>query len=204
MLEGDFSRLGAADVAGVLAQLADDLAIGTRYEALDFEYRHPGRARSATLNGDVRARLAAAATAAAADERQQLLRGTLVEADFERFTARLRMPDGTQVTVSFDLGLADDVQHALRRPSALEGVVAFDRYRQIARSVQLRSIVRSQQLAMGFEPVDFWHDRTVEELAEEQGTGVVENLATLRDEEASEEEVAALFAALDLEADRSS
>ena len=63
--------------------------------------------------------------------------------------------------------------------------------------MNLRRIVRGEQLAMGFEVGDFWEPRAIGELAAERRINPVEDVDVLRDREASDEEVDRLLAALD-------
>jgi hypothetical protein len=74
--------------------------------------------------------------------------GVLVEADFEKNTARLRTAGGRPISVRFEPDLADSIQEGLRRQAELLGEVSYDPKTMEARSVNLRRIVRSEQLTM--------------------------------------------------------
>ncbi len=63
--------------------------------------------------------------------------------------------------------------------------------------MNLRSIVRGDQLVMGFDAGDFWASDEIDKLAAEREIRRVEDVDTLRDREASDEEVDRLLAALD-------
>lgn len=60
-----------------------------------------------------------------------------------------------------------------------------------------RSIVRGDQLVMGFDARDFWAPDEIDKLAAEREIRRVEDVDTRRDREASDEEVDRLLAALD-------
>ncbi len=85
----------------------------------------------------------------------------------------------------------------MRRQSEFRGEVSYDPKTLEARSVSLRSIVRGDRLVMGFDAGDFWAPGDIDELAAEREIRRVEDVDTLRDREASDEEVDRLLAALD-------
>ena len=88
--------------------------------------------------------------------RDDSLVGVLVEADFESNTARLRTTGGQRIAISFETELADRIQEGLRRQSEFRGEVSYDPKTLEARSVNLQSIVRGDQLVMGLDAGDFW------------------------------------------------
>ena len=141
-------------------------------------------------------RLAAAAQRPPTAKEDALV-GVLVEADFESFTARLRGPGGSRTQVQFPPELADEIKQALREPARLRGEVRYDPKTSEARAVELREIVRGDQLALGLEPGDFWTTRTVVEIAAEQGIAPIGDVETLRDNEATDDEVDRILAALE-------
>ncbi len=123
--------------------------------------------------------------------------GTLVEADFESHTAHVRTSDNTRVPVAFDEAQADEIQTWLRRQTELQGVVAYDPRTGRITSVELRRLVRPEQL----EVLDdggqaFWRGRTIAELANEQGISEVADPNELFDGETSEDEAAAFLDAI--------
>ncbi|MBA3838995.1 MAG: hypothetical protein H0X55_01660 [Thermoleophilaceae bacterium] len=134
---------------------------------------------------------------AAPSARDDSLVGVLVEADFESNTARLRTTDGQRIAIRFETELADNIQEGLRRQSEFRGEVSYDPKTLEARSVSLRSIVRGDQLVMGFDAGDFWAPDEIDKLAAEREIRRVEDVDTLRDREASDEEVDRLLAAQD-------
>jgi hypothetical protein len=183
------------DTARALVRMADEVGVGTRYEAVTFET--DATARPARLDLHTRQRLQSLIEAAQPPTQPDAVAGVLVEADFESNTARLRIPTGERVAVSFDDDLADAIQEALRRQAQLVGEVTYDEAESRATAVRLREITRADQLAIGLEPGQFWRHPTVEQLAREQGIQAIIDLGLLRDDEASDEEIDAFLAALD-------
>jgi hypothetical protein len=189
-------RTDQLDVAEAFVRLADDLGVGTRYSEVIFEETavaapHP----RVKLDRASRDRLAEV-IAAGPDARQDSLIGVLVEADFERNTARLRTSSDRRIAVSFESEFADQIQEGLRRQAELSGEVEYDPKTLEARSVKLRSIIEPEQLTVGLEAGDFWSSRPVAELAREQGVRPITDVEQLRDHEISEEEVDRLLAVL--------
>lgn len=180
--------------AAALFRLADELSIGTRLESLHFDVEGAGRA-PVVIDAAVRDRLQMIALSKP-DLRPDTVVGTLVEADFERGTARLRTVDGRVVKVGFEKQLADDIQEALRRTAELVGEVSYDPETEVAMSVRLRRISHAEQLALSMETGDFWFDVGFEQQLQEQGIGPAEDLALLGDPELSEEEADAFLGAL--------
>jgi hypothetical protein len=184
------------DVADAFVRLSDDLGVGTRFDALTIEEERPGERRTVTLDRPARERLWEL-VASAPRSRDDSLVGVLVEADFERHTARLRTVAGQGITVRFEPDLADTIHEVLRRQTEIVGEVTYDPKTMEARSVNLREIVRSEQLTMGLEESEFWTARSIADIAAERGVGPVDDVEVLRDHEASDEEVDRVLAALD-------
>jgi hypothetical protein len=186
-------------VAQALLDLGDSLHIGERYDALTFEYRHrtASQPRRVRLDASVRSRLREVVVDVPPSVRDDTVVGTLVEADFESWTARLRGPMQAAVTVNFDEELADAIQEALRQPAAFEGEVAYDADTFNARSVKLRRVTTGRQTSLlDFDPDEFWHERSLTELAAEQGTGRPLDPEQLFNTDASEEDREAFMSAL--------
>lgn len=169
-----------------------------RYPALTIEWRGTrGGRRKATFDGAGRARLAARQEAATApDAQHDRVVGTLVEADFERHTARVATSEGRPVTVTFAEDLADDIQRWLRRPGELEGRVEYDTRSGAASRVELHRIVRPVQLRVVPGDREFHRVHRVHDLAAEQGVVVVADLDALVDASATEAELKAFLDAL--------
>ena len=73
-----------------------------------------------------------------------------------RATPRARAPPGGQrIAIRFETELADSIQEGLRRQAEFLREVSYDPKTLEARSVSLRSIVRGDQLVMGFDAGDF-------------------------------------------------
>jgi hypothetical protein len=186
-------------VARALLDLADGMHLGDRYDAvvLDAVGASPRRHRTARLDGAARMRLRAfVESGSIGPTRADALTGVLVEADFEKHTARLRTPTEPGVQVEFTEDLSDDIQLALRQPATLRGEVVYDVNTHIARSVSLSVVERGEQLVLGVDPEAFWLARSFEELAQEQGSGHPIDPNDLYDEDATDEERDKLMAAI--------
>lgn len=196
-----FETLSGAErephIARAWVELADDLDIGTRYSGLQFtiEGRSFG-ARAETLDRSARTRLHRVALREPAMA-ASVISGTLVEADFERHTARLRTSSNRTVRLTFDDTHADDVQEALRRQAEFDGVVTYDEKARRITAVDLRAVRRTHQLGLDLGSAEFWRAPTIADLADEQGVGPAD-LTAMRDETATVEELERFFEALDL------
>lgn len=135
-------------LARAVTQLAEDVNLGGRTGRIRFETQaaedHP--ARLAVVDEYTRFRMQEAAHQP--EQRQDMVHGRLVEADFERNQARLRQPAGEAATVTFDDELADDIQAALREPSLFVGEVTFNRKTGHAVHLVLRRIVAPNEQLM--------------------------------------------------------
>lgn len=185
-----------AEPAVALNQLAEDLDIGQRYEALVLSYLGDVP-REAVLDRTTRERLSAAAEQRTRHDDEGTLVGILYEADFEKCSARLRTPIGSAVTVYFSDNHAQAIKDALRESSQLQGRITYNAATSAIVSVDLTEIALTEQLVMPSID-DFWTARPLEELAEAQGAGVVESIESLRDDTISDEEADAFMAALKL------
>lgn len=185
-------------LADGLAELGEELALGNRYQAVRFEFAKVNQAtRSVALDyaSTQRLRLTSSNTPRASTN---TVGGTLVEADFERMTARLRTPSDRQIKVTFEDSQADDIHDALRQKAELEGVVKYDSTTKEAISVETRSITRTYRAALNLVEEEFWRNPSVLELAEEQGVVIQDNVSALYDQDATREEVDSFFEALGL------
>jgi hypothetical protein len=194
---------GAGDprVAGALLDLAKRVRIGERYDGVRFVLKPTRvaprkRRRTAWLDAALTERLRENVERGKDPPRDDSLFGVLVEADFERNSARLRGPFNEVVTVAFDEALADDIQDALRRQASFEGEVAYDPETHMARSVRARRITRGTQLGLDLDQDEFWTERSFAELAAAQGDGLATKPDELFDAEATDEERDAFMAAL--------
>ena len=185
-----------AAVAGALVQLADELGVGTRHDRLVFIADMDSTPRrEAPLDIAARDRLRQASGAARVhDERP--LPGILVEADFERSTARLRTPTGDGIAVTFTSEQADDIQQALRQQTEVEGRATYDAASDRLVSLELRRLVTAPQLPLYEESQEFWAHPSVEELARRRPAAAASDSGLLRDDEASGPEIDAFLAAL--------
>jgi hypothetical protein len=190
----------AADLGLVsrLSRLAEDLAIGDRYDALEFGESATPASRRIKMDQEGRRRLALAARLASRQTAASAaVAGVLVEADFEKMTAHVRTATNDLVELIFDAELADEIYDALRQRSEFVGDVVYDALTNSVKSVQLRRLTRTEQLLLGDEATAFWRDVTAEELIEEQGKGPVTSFSGLRDTSLSDEEFESFLASLD-------
>ena len=161
------------DLASAVAQMAADLGIGERNASITLSDDGPSggspRARRVVIDASVRARMQRLSSPPLPVKDQTLV-GILVEADFERNTARLRLPSGSSVDVTFSPDLSDDIQEALRSSARLDGVLQYNARTSEVKSVRLRALYRTwgTQLVLGSE--SFWHSPTFAQLQEVQGT----------------------------------
>jgi hypothetical protein len=184
-------------IAKALLELADRLRIGERYETLTFDAKTSSHRRNVQIDREARERLRAYVDSAPpTPARPDALVGVLVEADFEKRTARLRTATEPGVQVSFDDDLADEIQDALRHQASFRGEVVYDRKTNVAKSVSLQRIDRGEQLVLGLDVEEFWRERSFEDLARLQGAGQPADPESLYDAEATAEERDAFMAAL--------
>ncbi len=186
------------ELASALAQLGDELGVGERNNHVGLAVADPDASVAPTgavrLDRGVRERMHAIAQRPQQSQDDTVV-GTLVEADFERETARLQPPLGSAVVVTFPKDMADDIYNVLRHPAQLQGRVRFDRKTASAREIELHRITRPDQLT--FDSQAFFAEPTVSDLATQQGVaGPVADPASLSDPELSEEERAAFLAPL--------
>jgi hypothetical protein len=181
-------------LASAIAQLADDVNIGGRTRRVRLESLAHGQQveRSAVIDDSTRRRMRE--IAARHELRPDMLYGRLVEADFERRTARLRQPTGDAVTVTFEEDLDNEIQAALREPNTFAGDVTYDRKTDRAVRVQLRAVVApGEQLELS--GIKFHRHRTIAEMAKEQGAHRPQDLDTLSSRDVDANELAAFVAA---------
>jgi hypothetical protein len=185
-------------VAGALLEIADKLRIGERYDAVTFDFRsvRATAPQKAELDRGVSDRLRQVVERERMRIRDDALVGTLVEADFERNTARLRGPLNEAITVSFSDDLADDIQDALRRNATLIGKIEYDPGTLVARRLTASSIMRGRQLSLDIDDDAFWRERTFAELAADQGIVPADDPGDIFDADASDAEREAFMAAL--------
>jgi hypothetical protein len=184
-------------LAKALLDVADGMLVGERYDAVVMDIPGKGRRRRrARIDGRARRRLRRCVESAPRPaSRPNDLVGSLMEADFERHTARLRTPAESAVEVTFTEAQADDIQAALRQASTVRGRVSYDPKTHAAKSVLLEEILpRAEQLELSAG--DFWSELSFQALAERQLSGQPVDPADLYDDAATEEERDAVIAAL--------
>jgi hypothetical protein len=180
-------------LARAIGQLAEDVNVGGRVSLIRLEtLADEARAkRVAVIDESTRRTMELAARQ---PERQPdiMVHGLLVEADFENYEARLRQPGGEAVTVTFDEGLADDIQAALRKPS--DFTVDIVRPPGLDIRIELHHVVGPDE-RLALSGPDFHDHRTVAELALEQGVRTPQDLDDLRAGGIDADELAAFVAA---------
>jgi len=184
-------------LAAGLADLGEELGLGSRYQDIRFEFRDRGSTRAVALDRKSLQRLRRTASTKVQAASDAVL-GTLVEADFERLSARLRTPSDRLVKVSFDARQADDIQQALRKKTELDGIVTYDPETNEALSIETRTVTRTEAVALKFADTTYWQDSSVDVLAQEQGVSARADTSGLHDDEATEAELDAFFEALNL------
>jgi hypothetical protein len=187
-------------LAAAIARLAEELGIGERAQRVTIsDASDDSSHRQAIIDQRVRVAMQQISRHPP-KERSDVLVGRLVEADFERYTARLQPPAGGAVTVRFPPELSDEIQEALRRVATFEGLVSYDPRTSVAKSVQLQAISHGEQLALEFgefgEFGEFWQHRSIEDLREAQGIPGPVDVDDLYDADLSEEEREALYTAM--------
>lgn len=184
-------------IAKAVLDVADGMLVGERYEAIVIEAPSAGRRRRVKIDAKARKRLRRYVdTAPTPVPRTDDLLGSLVEADFEKRTARLRTPTEAAVEVTFSDEHADDVQDALRQRATVSGEVVYDPKTQTAKSVRLKQIVRGEQLVLGVDPSAFWSHQTFADLVQRQGAGQPIDPDDLYNDGATDDEKRAFMAAL--------
>jgi len=149
------SETGFPEATTALVQLAEDLDIGGRYDALAF--RQPGDvAHEAVLDRSARKRLSGAAPKRTRSDDDETLVGTLYEADFERNTARLRTSHGPSVKVRFGDDHARDIKQSLRENSQLPGRITYNEATSAIVSGDLVEILPAGQLSLIPGVDGFW------------------------------------------------
>lgn len=185
-------------VAKALLALADGMHVGDRYETVAFDARIRNQPRrQACVDGAVRAHLREYVDLGmGATSRPDAIAGTLVEADFEKRTARLHTPTQPSVQVDFPEDLDDDIYAALRHATTLHGEVAFDPATNTAKAVAVTAIEPGTQLLLSSGAEEYWAERSFEDLARQQGTGRPLDPETLYDADATDAERDAFMAAV--------
>lgn len=139
-------------LARALAELAESLGIGERHQELVLESERTSR--PVRLGEVERARMRR--LAGARPRRQEdVLVGSLREADFDRQTARLHLATGETVTVSFPPALEDEIYQVLRGQALVEGLVTYDPNTSVARRVEVRAVASPE--ALPFDSGAFWN-----------------------------------------------
>jgi hypothetical protein len=184
------------DVAQALSQLYDELGIGARYERLTISSDDGGHDRQLVLNPTTRRRIVRIAEGPNVQKSDDNVVGTLVEADFERRSARLRSSVGHSVVVSFTEDLADEIQEVLRRQAQLRGLVHYDEGTGQANRIEVQRILRTEQLLIGIEPEEFWSHQSVSDLITQHSGSVASSLEDIFDSGATDQEHEAFLNAL--------
>jgi hypothetical protein len=184
-----------ADIARVALELADEVGVGSRSDAITFraDPGTPGE-RVARIDGPSRVRLLEVVQAA--ERRSGEVTGRLFEANFEQRTAKLRLLTGQEVRVTFTAEHDEEIYRVLRGTTSLRGDVTYDPATAAARRIDVTNLEPPEQLTAGLELGDFWSSATLDQLADEQDVAPVTDLAGLVDHEATDEEVEAFLQAI--------
>ncbi|MBJ7604470.1 MAG: hypothetical protein JF888_15015 [Candidatus Dormibacteraeota bacterium] len=183
-------RRAYSDVAAALVQLANDIGVGSRCKAVALSIGDD-RQPEVVIDAERRERLRLVA-APAPNPRADAITGTLVEADFERRTARLRTPLGQAIAVQFDPDIDDAIYELMRRTSKLRGEITYDPSTLQARAIRVRGLGKAEQMELATSEEDFWQaPRPFAELLHERGAAATVDLdalyiPTLTDEQRDE------------------
>ena len=195
-ITGDDAEVDA-ELATVIARMATELGIGDRNTSItlaeDKGWPVKNTTRTATIDGPVRQRMQRLSSRRPRSEDHTLV-GVLVEADFEAETARLRLPDGSAITVNFPVDLADEIQEALRSRAQFRGLVQYHPRTSQAIRVDLHALERSTQLPLDID--SFWRVDTFTSLQASQRTTGLVDPDDLAIAELTDDERAAFLAAL--------
>lgn len=179
-------------MARAVARLSNELNVGGGGRTLRLV---GGHGRSGVVDHDVRQRMNRYARERPM-EREDHVVGSLVEADFEKKTARLQPAAGPPVTVSFPDDLADLVHGSLRNITEVAGHVTYDPKTHLPARVEVAQVMLAAPLDFGDD--SFWHHQTAEELAQEQGNTEPQRIEDLHtDLDLTPEEIEAFFAVVD-------
>ena len=185
-------------LASALTDLGDELGVGVRYETVRFDVEtRSGVVRTCRLDQAAQTRLSQIVQKPR-PVASSAVSGTLVEADFEKSTARLRTPTNRPVKVAFTDENADAIYIALRQKAELDGVVTYDPKTREALSVEMHSVLRTDQTHLDLDESGFWGNYTVGELAAEQGVVVSEDVSELHATDIGRDDFDSFFEALGL------
>lgn len=182
-----------------VSKLTDQLRIGERHDAI-WVQAGSNSADRVIIDAETRKQLHELRKEAHTFPRAGTVSGTLVEADFEKLTARLRTPAGQKLEVMFNPETADSVQMALRNPAHLVGEITFEPGTSTVASIALRDISSASQMHLDYGNAVFWASPTVLELQQLQGAKAPGSAEELKDREASRDEIDNFLMALGIEA----
>lgn len=186
-------------IAAALARIGDEVGIGAKYDRLTMRDFSGTRLRAEYLLDEDRCHRLKVMARQRTTTRDDVVVGTLFEADFEKMTAHVRVSNRRIVAVSFDQSLADEIQEVLRRRTELIGHVRFDDRTGEVRGIDVQEVLRTEQLLMSLqEEPDFWEHKTVAQLMTDREGPPAGQQSDLRDSDASDEEIAAFFEAVGL------
>lgn len=179
------------EMARAIARLSNDLNVGGGGRKLRLV---GGRKGSGVIDENVRARMNHVARSRPV-EREDRVVGSLVEADFEKQTARLQPAVGPPVAVNFSDDLADVVQDSLRHVAEVSGQVIYDPKTHMPSKVEVERLTVAVPLDVGGS---FWTHKTAEQLAREQGHTQPQRIEDLHtDLDLTPAEIEAFFAVVD-------
>lgn len=185
------------DVAGAIADWAEDCGVGVRYTALRLEPVNGAPIERIRVDTAVVERLRLLAARLEPDTREDTVTGIVYEADFERNRAHVRTATGDNVVVDFGPELRDDIQRALRSRASLVGEVDYEPITSRVKAIHLREVRSPEQLTLRIGPEEFRHNATVEELRAIQHVGPLTSLDAIQDTSITDEEAAAFLEAME-------
>jgi hypothetical protein len=154
-----------------LADLGRTAGVGTRHDRIVLEDGPRQRRRRVVMEGAQVERFQQVATRHEVRGQTDTVIGRLMEADFDRHTARLRSSTGGRVDVFFGEEFDHAIKDALLEDRRLVGRVSYDRATSEVRRVEIENIAEPEQLMIvSFH--DFDEPLDASRLIEEQGTPI--------------------------------
>lgn len=184
----------ATDVLRRLVRVADEVGVGTRFEAIHLVVRGTVLTRVDVARRDHLREVVAQRDAVLSQP--SAVTGILFEADFENRSAKVRAQSGDVVALEFEDDQADAIHDALRATSDFEGEVTYDPVTNGVRSVHLRQVRRVEQLVFEGGTESFWEPLSLDRLAADQDVTPSTSFEGLVDDTLTDEEFDAFLAAL--------
>lgn len=165
----DDPQTASAEAVSAAAAFAESVRIGERYDAIALSYERNGIRRTAAVDVKRKEELHEVAFKKPSPpnvSQHQVVLGTLVAADFEDGTGRLRGTADETVDVAFGSDLANEVKLALLEQTRVEG-------ERRGKRLDVKSIISTALLQGVTTASRFWEAQTLEEQVAHQGARLV-------------------------------